>query len=44
MIPEVPPIGFAFSFPTSNSAKKIKYRVNNVWWEQEFGVQREDTE
>ncbi|SNQ60393.1 Z1 domain-containing protein [Candidatus Methanoperedens nitratireducens] len=32
-----PVMGFAFSFPESSSARKIKYRVNNVYWEQEFG-------
>jgi len=31
-----PVMGLAFSFPGSSSARKIKYRVNNVYWEQEF--------
>src|ERR1017187_2364418 len=33
----LPVVGFAVSFPTSASAKKIRYRVTNLWWEQEFG-------
>lgn len=37
MTPGLPPVGFAVSFPTSDSAKKIRYRVTNLWWEQEFG-------
>jgi hypothetical protein len=44
MAPDLPPIGFALSFPGSKNAKKVKYRVNNVWWEQEFGTQGDDEE
>lgn len=33
----LPAVGFAVSFPTSATAKKIRYRVTNLWWEQEFG-------
>ena len=33
----LPPIGFAVSFPASDTARKIRYRVTNLWWEQEFG-------
>jgi hypothetical protein len=33
----LPAVGFAVSFPTSPTAKKIRYRVTNLWWEQEFG-------
>src|SRR5262249_19746104 len=39
----LPAIGFAVSFPTSSSAKKIRYRVTNQWWEQEFGSDAEST-
>jgi Z1 domain-containing protein len=35
--PGLPPIGFAVSFPRSNSDNKITYRVTNLWWDQEFG-------
>jgi hypothetical protein len=37
MTSKLPAIGFAISFPTSATAKKIRYRVTNLWWEQEFG-------
>jgi hypothetical protein len=37
MISGLPPVGFAVSFPASATAKKIRYRVTNLWWEQEFG-------
>jgi len=33
----LPPVGFAVSFPASATARKIRYRVTNLWWEQEFG-------
>ena len=33
----LPAVGFAVSFPASATAKKIRYRVTNLWWEQEFG-------
>lgn len=32
-----PVMGLAFSFPGSSTAKKIKYKVNNIYWKQEFG-------
>lgn len=31
------PFGFAFSFPGSVNAPKIEYRVNNIYWAQEYG-------
>ena len=31
-----PVIGFGISFPSSRSAKSVEYKVNNVYWEQEF--------
>jgi hypothetical protein len=37
MTNELPAVGFAVSFPASATAKKIRYRVTNLWWEQEFG-------
>lgn len=30
-------IGWALSFPSSKTAKTVSYRVNNVYWEQEYG-------
>jgi len=33
---EVPVVGFGISFPSSDSAKSVEYKVNNVYWEQEF--------
>ncbi|MCK9893125.1 Z1 domain-containing protein [Frankia sp. Mgl5] len=39
MHPDLPPVGFALSFPKSPTAKTIKYRVTNLWWDQEFGSQ-----
>lgn len=44
MHPDLPPVGFALSFPTSRAAKTIKYRVTNLWWDQEFGSQDSDEE
>ncbi|MBF0416401.1 MAG: Z1 domain-containing protein [Magnetococcales bacterium] len=32
-----PIIAFAISFPGSNSGTKVEYKVNNVFWEQEYG-------
>ena len=32
-----PVIGFALSFPKSETAEQIDYVVNNPYWEQEFG-------
>jgi hypothetical protein len=37
MISGLPAVGVAISFPASATAKKIRYRVTNQWWEQEFG-------
>ena len=35
---ESPPVlGFAISFPASNSGVRVKYKVNNILWEQEYG-------
>lgn len=31
------PIGWGLSFPSSKTDKRVTYRVNNVYWEQEFG-------
>jgi hypothetical protein len=39
---EIPVIGFGISFPSSNSAKSVEYKVNNVYWEQEFVDSYED--
>lgn len=30
-------IGFGVSFPSSNTGVSVTYRVNNVYWEQEYG-------
>ena len=37
---KAPVLGFGISFPcvTSDKASKVKYVVNNVYWEQEFGA------
>lgn len=32
-----PVIGFAVSFPASDTGVRVKYRVNNIYWEQEYG-------
>lgn len=34
---DFPMVGFVISFPRSDSARSIKYRVNNPYWEEEFG-------
>ena len=39
---EVPVVGFGISFPNSNSARSVEYKVNNVYWEQEFLDSYED--
>jgi hypothetical protein len=31
-------MAFAVSFPASNSGARVKYQVNNVYWEQEYGT------
>ena len=35
----IPVIGLAFSFPESKNAVTIRYKVNNIYWEQEFDTQ-----
>lgn len=32
-----PVIGFAVSFPASDTGVRVNYRVNNIYWEQEYG-------
>lgn len=39
---EIPVIGFGISFPSSSSAKSVEYKVNNIYWEQEFLDSYED--
>ena len=34
-----PLIGFAFSFPDSDKAERVTYRVTNLYWQQEYGGQ-----
>ncbi|BAZ27267.1 endonuclease [Kalymmatonema gypsitolerans NIES-4073] len=34
---DIPVIGFVVSFPESPTARRIEYKVNNIYWEQEFG-------
>lgn len=34
----VPFVGLAVSFPKADGASAIRYTVNNVYWEQEFGA------
>lgn len=41
---DLPPVGFAVSFPKSRTAKTVQYRVTNLWWEQEYGNQDTDEE
>lgn len=36
---EIPLIGFAISFPGSLPDEKVAYRVNNVYWQQEYAGQ-----
>ena len=31
-------VGFAVSFPASSTAVRVKYHVNNIYWEQEYGI------
>ena len=33
-----PVVGFALSFPASNSGVRVNYKVNHILWEQEFGA------
>lgn len=32
-----PVIGWAVSFPASNSGVRVRYNVNNIYWDQEYG-------
>jgi len=32
-----PFMGLFFSFPASNTARRIGYKVNNIYWQEEFG-------
>jgi hypothetical protein len=32
-----PVVGLAVSFPASDSGVRVKYSVNNIYWEQEYG-------
>ncbi|MCL1465505.1 Z1 domain-containing protein [Argonema galeatum] len=34
---EIPVIGFVLSFPDSKTAQMVEYKVNNVYWQEEFG-------
>jgi len=34
-----PIVGFAVSFPKSGTQTAIEYKVNNIYWDQEFGVE-----
>ena len=34
---DVPLMGFAVSFPKSGTKTDIEYKVNNIYWDQEFG-------
>lgn len=34
---EIPVIGFVISFPDSKTAQMVEYKVNNVYWQEEFG-------
>ncbi len=38
-VPDDPFVGFGFSFPKSSNAIRVKYKVNNVYWEQELMAQ-----
>jgi hypothetical protein len=35
--PDMPLVAFGVSFPAVNSKTRVKYRVNRVYWEQEYG-------
>jgi len=34
---DLPVIGFGISFPSSERARTVAYRVNNIYWSQEYG-------
>lgn len=36
---DTPIMGLAFSFPRSENATTVRYKVNNIYWEQEFASQ-----
>ncbi len=36
---KLPVMGFGVSFPASKDSKPVKYVVNNVYWEQEYGAE-----
>ena len=36
---DIPLMGFAISFPKSGTQTDIEYKVNNIYWDQEFGAQ-----
>lgn len=33
-----PVVGLALSFPSSKAGAKVTYKVNNIYWEQEYGA------
>jgi hypothetical protein len=35
---DVPIFGIGASFPSSDNAKPVKYMVDNIFWEQEYGA------
>jgi hypothetical protein len=35
--PPKPLVGFAVSFPADATGTRVRYRVNNVYWNQEYG-------
>jgi hypothetical protein len=35
--PPMPLVGFAVSFPADATVTTVRYRVNNIYWEQEYG-------
>ena len=35
---ELPLVGFAISFPATATRTTVRYRVNNVYWQQEYGA------
>ncbi len=41
---QVPFVGFAISFPRSELATPVEYKVNEVFWEQEYGVLDDDSD
>lgn len=39
LVPDLPVIGFAVSFPSEMTPQTIDYVVNNIYWTQEYGTQ-----